>query len=689
MKRLNLFILTAIVSLMALSSATLQAQWPVNGACLGLGTGNQQSPVSVSDGVGGAINAWTDYRSGYWNIYAQRIDASGSVKWDAAAVAVCSTSADQIFPAIGSDGTGGAIITWCDYRSGTYDIYAQRIDTLGNLLWTTAGAALCTAPGNQVSPAIVSDGAGGAIITWYDYRSGSNWDIYAQRVDSLGAVKWEPGKGEATVYGAAICTATGDQYYPTIASDGAGGAIITWYDYRSGTSNADIYAQRISSSGFLPWAIYKTDTQNGVTICTATGNQYSPTIASDGAGGAIITWYDYRSGTNYDIFAQRINSWGTSQWTANGTIICNAVLEQSYPTIVSDGAKGAIITWQDYRSGASNADIYAQRIDSLGTVKWEPVVKGVIRYGKAICAATGIQEKPAIVSDDAGGAIITWMDFRTGTNYQNGDIYAQRINTLGAVQWTTDGAAVCTAPYNQVSPTIVSDGVSGAIIAWVDYRDAPPEVKGTNVAIYTSRVTAAGSPSAVEMCSFTAISQPGQVEISWSTASELNSANWLVERSNAPDNGYLTLGKLPASGNASNGSQYSFVDHQAEVGVTYYYKIAEQELNGKVTYYGPVSASAGIFSGSFENQVSISPNPCKQFAMINYQLAKPGMVSARIYNLLGQQVRTVFSGSQQAGAYSARWDGKNAKGQPAPAGVYVLRLSAGEQMFTKRITLIK
>jgi hypothetical protein len=205
----------------------------------------------------------------------------------------------------------------------------------------------------------------------------------------------------------------------------------------------------------------------------------------------------------------------------------------------------------------------------------------------------------------------------------------------------------------------------------------------------SSNWVVSAAPSAVEMCSFTAISQPGQVEISWSTASELNSANWLVERSNAPDNGYLTLGKLPASGNASNGSQYSFVDHQAEVGVTYYYKIAEQELNGKVTYYGPVSASAGIFSGSFENQVSISPNPCKQFAMINYQLAKPGMVSARIYNLLGQQVRTVFSGSQQAGAYSARWDGKNAKGQPAPAGVYVLRLSAGEQMFTKRITLIK
>jgi len=205
----------------------------------------------------------------------------------------------------------------------------------------------------------------------------------------------------------------------------------------------------------------------------------------------------------------------------------------------------------------------------------------------------------------------------------------------------------------------------------------------------TSNWVISAAPSAVELCSFTAVSQPGQVEIAWSTASESNSASWMVERSNAFDDGYVTLGRLPAAGNASSVSRYSFVDDQAEAGVTYYYKIAEQELDGKVTYYGPVSASAGISLGSYQNQVSISPNPCKQFATISYQLSQPGMVSAKIYNMLGQHVSTVFSGSRQAGAYSLRWDGKNARGQAVPAGVYMLRLSAGEQTFTKRIALIK
>jgi hypothetical protein len=156
------------------------------------------------------------------------------------------------------------------------------------------------------------------------------------------------------VNGIAICTATGDQLSPQIISDGAGGAIITWCANRSG--NWDIYAQRVNASGAVQW------TANGVAICMATGTQESPQITSDGAGGAIITWSDYRSKTwdiYADIYAQRVNASGAVQWTANGIAICTSPSKMS-PEIISDGAGGAIIMWRDYRSRASE-DIYAQR----------------------------------------------------------------------------------------------------------------------------------------------------------------------------------------------------------------------------------------------------------------------------------------------------------------------------------------
>src|SRR5258706_474435 len=155
--------------------------------------------------------------------------------------------------------------------------------------------ALSAAASDQYGSTIVSDGAGGAIVTWIDFRSGTNYDIYAQRVNAAGVPQWGADGG-------GLSTAGGGQLDPKIVLDGAGGAIVTWYDIRSGT-NYDIYAQKVNAAGLPQWIA------NGVALSTAAGNQFAPTIASDGAGGAIVTWYDARSG-NYDIYAQRVGAAG-------------------------------------------------------------------------------------------------------------------------------------------------------------------------------------------------------------------------------------------------------------------------------------------------------------------------------------------------------------------------------------------
>src|SRR2546422_1940841 len=143
-------------------------------------------------------------------------------------------------------------------------------------------------------------------------------------------------------------------------------------------------------------------------VCTATGDQDGQQIVSDGAGGAIITWHDARSGNN-DIYAQRVRASGAVDpaWPANGRALCTAADTQAWPQIISDGAGGAIVTWQDFRNGSDN-DIYAQHVLASGVVDgaWPA-------NGQLLCAAANNQQKPTIVSDGAGGAIVTWMDFRS------------------------------------------------------------------------------------------------------------------------------------------------------------------------------------------------------------------------------------------------------------------------------------
>ena len=414
-------------------SADGTVQWTANGVALCAADGQQWSPTIVSDGAGGAIVTWFDQRSGNYDIYAQRISADGTVQWTANGVALCTTANDQKSPTITSDGAGGAIVTWFDHRSSSFDIYAQRISAGGTVQWAANGVALCAATGDQGIPTIVSDGAGGAIVTWQDYRISANADIYAQRISAGGTVQW-------AANGVALCTATGNQDYPTITSDGAGAAIVTWRDKRNGAANVDIYAQRISAGGTPQW------TADGVALCTATGWQEYPTIVSDGAGGAIVTWQDYRSG-NYDIYAQRSSAGGTVQWPPNGVALCTAGGEQAPPIIASDGVGGAIVTWQDDRG--SSFDIYAQRISAGGTVQW--TADGVV-----LCTATGNQYYPTIASDGAGGAIVTWQDLRSS----NQDIYAQRVQANGQLGGTVDvsGEASLAFALDPVRPNPVLGG---------------------------------------------------------------------------------------------------------------------------------------------------------------------------------------------------------------------------------------
>jgi hypothetical protein len=371
--------------------------WTSNGVALSTTANSPPSrtiPTIVSDGSGGAIVAWSDYRSGTdYDIYARRVNASGVAQWTSNGVALSTAANDQSSAKIISDGAGGAIVTWQDLRSGASDIYAQRVTASGVVQWTAAGVAICTAANHQWDPKIISDGAGGAIVTWWDYRGGPNSsDVYAQRVDSSGAVLW-------TSNGVALCTAANEQHSPTIATDGAGGAIVTWYDVRSGTSS-DIYAQRVDGAGVAQWMF------NGVAICAAANEQMYPTIVSDGAGGVIATWWDYRGGTGYtDIYAQRINGSGVAQWTADGVALCTAANYQLDPTIASDGGGGAIVAWSDYRNGKR---IYAQRVGALGVAQWTA-------NGITLCTAVNSQDYPAIVSDASGGAIVAWQEYRSGT----------------------------------------------------------------------------------------------------------------------------------------------------------------------------------------------------------------------------------------------------------------------------------
>ncbi|MCX5752339.1 MAG: T9SS type A sorting domain-containing protein [Candidatus Krumholzibacteria bacterium] len=410
--------------------------WLADGMPVCTANNTQSFPLIVPDGSGGAIVAWQDFRSNnVLDIYAQRLNSSGYIQWTAQGVAVCTGKTSLALGSIIPDGSGGAIIAWSDRRNATNDIFAQRIDAAGAVQWTANGVAVCAAAGSQVLPALASDEAGGAIVSWQDNRGGVN-DIYAQRVDAAGAAQW-------TADGIVICNAAQQQTGAQVIPDGGGGAIIAWNDRRN-TVDYDVYAQRIASSGAPLW------TANGVIVSATMYNQTSCRLVQGGAGEAIVAWIDLRTGNVEDVYAQKLNSSGTAQWTANGVAVCAAANRQLNVQLVQSVSQGAVAVWEDERSGAAAWDVYAQGIDANGSMAWTA-------NGVAVCQAAANQTTPQLAPDGVGGAVIAWKEDRNG----NSDIYSQRVDAAGhtvvatllqsysaaasgteiKIEWTLSGAA--------------------------------------------------------------------------------------------------------------------------------------------------------------------------------------------------------------------------------------------------------
>lgn len=83
------------------------------------------------------------------------------------------------------------------------------------------------------------------------------------------------------------------------------------------------------------------------------------------------------------------------------------------------------------------------------------------------------------------------------------------------------------------------------------------------------------------------------------------------------------------------------------------------------------------------------PNPFNPVTTIRYELPAEVKVVLKIYNVLGQEVRTLVNESQQAGVQFAKWDGKNNHGEAAASGIYFYKLQAGNFVRTQKMLLIK
>lgn len=437
------FALSAIIAAACIfAAAPAWAKWAATGVAVSAAEYDQSQAVVISDGADGAIVAWVDYRAGTnTDIYAQRLDPFGNALWAADGVPVCTLSADVYDCRVVPDGAGGAIVVWRDWRAWGGDIYAQRLDAGGNALWTANGVAVSVETFERLTVEAVSDGAGGAIISWNGF-SVDNGDIYLQRIDSNGDALWTAG-------GVVVVSHPAEQQGPRIVSDGSNGAVVAWVDSRDAVTA--IYAQRISAAGARLW------TPDGVPVCPGGASQYEYALALSGSG-VIFALREQRYAYG-DLYLQRLDLGGSPLWTAGGIVASTYASEKYDASIVEDLEGGAIVAWRD-RRGSLNY-LYAQRVSAEGSVAWG--AEGMMVFDPY--QMNRVNMRP----DGFGGALLPLEYYDSGTGHYG--ISIQRVDGNGTLLWPSPrGAITCSAAGQRRSAVPVADGRGGAIVAWEDGR---------------------------------------------------------------------------------------------------------------------------------------------------------------------------------------------------------------------------
>lgn len=339
----------------------------------------------LSDGAGGVLVVWNDNTiDPEGDLFAQRLGPTGDRLWGLNGVPVCTVTGQQHVTSITSDGAGGAIVAWQDIR-GTYaQIYVARVTSAGNLPWTSGGVALNTQSWDQYNPALVSDGAGGALVVWEHQQYGPN------DIDIRGRFLGSSGVPGLIFY---PCGSTGNQTQARIVSDGDGGAIVAWQDERNSLSTGvDVYAQRILSNNVYTWTV------NGIPVATESYDEDQVSMDADGLGGAIIAWRGLEADDN--VYACRLTGAGAKVWAL--PVTTHFGTDQQLPIVVSDGAGGATIL---YKYDEVIDELWGNRVDASGAnLLWG-------NDGKQICGGhTNTSSGFSALRSTTGDLYVSWQD---------------------------------------------------------------------------------------------------------------------------------------------------------------------------------------------------------------------------------------------------------------------------------------
>ena len=239
------------------------------------------------------------------------------------------------------------------------------------------------------------------------------------------------------------------------------------------------------------------------------------------------------------------------------------------------------------------------------------------------------------------------------------------------------------------------DKSAGSTSVSVSAATSADNSEGTSMALGVDFAVTWDVPVPAELASFAGeIDGEEEILLRWSVASQTNNLGWEVYRSVDGEVFELVGPLVPGDGTTDEFRTYEFVDVDPPGSDVLYYYLRQVDLNGAVTRSETIEI---VFATGLGEQViplasalqQNYPNPFNPGTTIRFDLAEGSFVTLRIYDGLGQVVRTLAEAALPPGSYSKLWDGRDTRGVRVGSGVYYYELRAGAFSSMKKMTLVQ
>ncbi|MBK8127771.1 MAG: T9SS type A sorting domain-containing protein [bacterium] len=304
------------------------------------------------------------------------------------------------------DGDGGAFVG-AALRDASELVVTQlmRVNASGEALWEDPAVVYPLL--DAIGPLALVPGSDGAcVLVLGEAISYPQNRITCQSVSRDGVLAWNTAVTDSALY-------VGER--SAVCSDAAGGVYACWTQSPEGSR-----VQRIGAEGELLWG------ENALPIAGGVWYDGGMACAADALGNLTVAAVQ-EYWTNSDLVAQRFSPEGWLMWADGGMVICDAEGYQLKPQIAVVSDNELYIAWQNqaYESyWGAEAEVAVTHLNASGDITadswWQP-------GGTSLVASAYPNIGAKLTADAQGGAVVTWLDQRTGFEYDHWSLYSQRL----------------------------------------------------------------------------------------------------------------------------------------------------------------------------------------------------------------------------------------------------------------------